>query len=206
MDYRGTHTQKRIQWVESVKNWQKVRKDCADKKVSLIGHSTDSAGFSLFASIQLITPTETTVEKGIYYSGLGIPDERFVTPYFWRLPSIAYGAYDHLRKTFIHEVKYDTRDLTFLIDTLGTLWQLLITYMSKCQKNGQSGPFSTNGLLLISFFDQRPDITNRIFTLKVAEMLHEHVQGSEGTSLYLTGVHNLTEPFFNPSFGKPEEI
>lgn len=198
MDYRGAHTQKGIQWVESVKNWLKVRKDCADRKVSLIGHSTDSASFSLFASIQLITPTETTVEKGIYYLGLGIPDERFVTPYFWRLPSIAYGAYDHLRKTFIREVKYDTRDLTFLTDT-GTIVATvnhLHELMSKCQKNGQSGPFSTNDLLLISFFDQRPDTTNRIYTLKVAEMLHEHAQGSQGTSLYFTAVHNLTEPFF----------
>ena len=68
--------------------------------------------------------------------------------------------------------------------------------MSKCQKNGQSGPFFTNDLLSISFFDQRPDTTNRIFILKVAEMLHECVQGSEGTSLYLTAVHNLTKPFF----------
>ena len=198
LDYGGAHTQKGIQWVESVKNWQKVRNDCADRKVSLIGHSTDSAGFSLFASIQLITPTATTLEKGIYYSGLGIPDERFVTPYFWRLPSIAYGAYDHARKTFIREVKYDTRDLTFLTDTLGALWQLLITYMSLCPnvKKMDSGPFSTNDLLSISFFDQQPDTTKRIFMLKVAEMLHEHVQGSEGTSLYLTAVHNLTEPFF----------
>lgn len=50
-----------------LKIWQKVRKDCAEKKVNLIGHSTDSAGFSLSASIQLMTPTESTVAKGIQY-------------------------------------------------------------------------------------------------------------------------------------------
>ena len=65
-----------------------------------------------------MTPTETTVEKGIYYLGLGIPDERFVTPHFWRLPGIAYGDYDLLRPTFLRVLKYYTRDLTFLTDTL----------------------------------------------------------------------------------------
>lgn len=79
-----------------------------------------------------MTPTETTVEKGIYYLGLGIPDERFVTLYIWRLPSIAYGDYDHLRPTFLRVLKNDSRDLTFFTDTLGALWQLLITYMSLC--------------------------------------------------------------------------
>ena len=91
-----------------LKIWQKVRKHCAEKGVNLIGHSTDSAGFSLSASIQLMTPTESTVVRGIQYLGLGISDERFVAPYFWRLPSISYGDYDHLRRTFLRVLKCDT--------------------------------------------------------------------------------------------------
>ena len=190
--YSGTHL---------LKIWQKVRKDCAEKKVSLIGHSTDSAGFSLSASIQLMTPTESTVAQGIYYLGLGIPDEKFVAPYFWRLPSISYGDYDHLRRTFLRVLKYDTRDLTFFKDERGSIVATinhLQELMSICQKKGQSVPFSTNDLLLISFFDQRPDTANRIFTPKVAEMLHEHVKGSDGTCLYLIAVYYLTEPFLIP--------
>lgn len=192
-----------------LKIWQKVRKDCAEKKVNLIGHSTDSAGFSLSASIQLMTPTESTVAKGIQYLGLGISDERFVAPYFWRLPSISYGDYDHLRRIFLRVLKYETRDLTFFKDARGSVVATvnhLQELMSICQKNGQGVPFSTNDLLLISFFDQRPDTANRIFTLKVVEMLQEYVKGSEGTCLYLTAVYYLTEPFFDPNFGTPEEI
>ena len=179
------------------------------KKVSLVGHSTDSAGFSLSASVQLMTPTESTVAEGIYYLGLGIPDERFVAPYFWRLPSISYGDYDHLRRTFLRVLKYDTRDLTFFKDSCGTVVATishLQELMCICKESGQNVPFSANDLLLISFFDQRPHSANQIFTLKVAEMLHAHVKGSEGTCLYLTAVYYLTEPFFDANFGTPEEI
>jgi len=106
-------------------------------------------------------------------------------------------------------LKYDTRDLTFFKDERGSIVATinhLQELMSICQKKGQSVPFSTNDLLLISFFDQRPDTANRIFTPKVAEMLHEHVKGSDGTCLYLIAVYYLTEPFFDPNFGTPEEI
>ncbi|CAH3166934.1 unnamed protein product, partial [Porites evermanni] len=71
--------------------------------------STDSAGFSLSALVTLMTPTEATVKEGIMYLGLCIPDERFVAPYFWSLPSIAYSDFDHLRRTLLRNLKYDTR-------------------------------------------------------------------------------------------------
>lgn len=72
-----------------LKIWEKVREDCAtrEKPLKLVGHSTDSAGFSLSALVTLMTPTEATVKEGIMYLGLCIPDERFVAPYFWSLPS-----------------------------------------------------------------------------------------------------------------------
>ena len=37
-------------------------------------------------------------------------------------------------------------------------------------------------------------------------MLHKYVKGSEGTCLFITAVHFLTEPFFNASYESPEDI
>ena len=121
-----------------------MRKDCAEKKVNLTGHSTDSAGFSLSASIQLMTPTESTVAREIQYLGLGISDERFVAPYFWQLPSISYGDYDHLR--------HSSGCLNMILEILpssGCTWKHCIAtvnplqeLVSVCQKNGQGAPNS----------------------------------------------------------------
>ena len=192
-----------------LKIWRKVIQHCAANNVNLVGHSVDSAGFSLAASVQLMTPTESAVAEGINYLGLDVPDEKFVAPYFWKLSSIAYGDYDHLRRTFLRVLKYSTRNLTFFKDARGSTVATinhLHELMHICKEKGQSVPFSANDLLLISFFDQRPDTANRIFTLKVVDMLHKYVKGSEGTCLYITAVHFLTEPFFNASYGSPEEI
>ena len=192
-----------------LKIWRKVIQHCATNNVNLVGHSVDSAGFSLAASVQLMTPTESAVAEGINYLGLDVPDEKFVAPYFWKLLSIAYGDYDHLRRTFLRVLKYSTRNLTFFKDARGSTVATinhLHELMHICKEKGQSVPFSANDLILISFFDQRPDTANRIFTLKVVDMLHKYVKGSEGTCLYITAVHFLTEPFFNASYGSPEEI
>lgn len=97
-----------------LKIWRKVIQHWAANNVNLVGHSVDSAGFSLSASVQLMTPTEFAVAEGINYLGLDVPDEKFVAPYFWKLPSIAYGDYDHLRRTFLRVLKYSTRNLTFM--------------------------------------------------------------------------------------------
>ncbi len=194
-----------------LKIWGKVRKECAEneKPLKLIGHSVDSAGFSLSASITLMTPIAESVSAGMYYLALGIPDERFIAPYFWSLPSIAYGDHDHLRRTFLRILKYQTRELTFFkckkgstIATINHLCQL----REVCSKIEENVPFSANDLILISFFDQRPDTANRIFTLRVAEMLERNVTGSEGTCLYIKAVYHLTQPFHDFGFGSPEEI
>ena len=36
----------------------------------LVGHSTDSVGFSLSALVTLMSPTQSTVANGIFYLGL----------------------------------------------------------------------------------------------------------------------------------------
>lgn len=110
---------------------------------------------------------------------------------------------------FLPVLKYDTRIHTFYKDSRGSVVATishLRELMRVCNQIGQSLPFSVNDLLLITFFDQRPDTANRIFTLKVAEMLHKYVKGSEGTCLFITAVHFLTEPFFNASYGSPQDI
>ena len=86
--------------------WEKVGEDCATREepLKLVGHSTDCVGFSLSASVTLMTPTEATAKEGIIYLSLCILDERFVAPYFWSLPSIAYSDFDHLRRTLLRHM------------------------------------------------------------------------------------------------------
>ena len=84
--------------------------------INLIGYSTDSAGFSLAAAIQLMTPTEEEIKEGVQYLALGIYDEEFASPYYWHLPSIAYLDYDHEQRLFLKNLKYDTHELTFWED------------------------------------------------------------------------------------------
>jgi len=61
-----------------LKIWEKVWQDCATRQpLPLLGHSTDSAGFSLSALVTLMTPTKATVNDGVIYLGFCIPDEKF---------------------------------------------------------------------------------------------------------------------------------
>lgn len=63
-----------------LKIWRKVIQHCAANNVNLVGHSVDSAGFSLSASVQLMTPTESAVAEGINYLGLDVPDKKICCP------------------------------------------------------------------------------------------------------------------------------
>ena len=78
--------------------------------------------------------------------------------------------------------------------------------MEICIQQGETIPFSAQDLVLINFFDQRPDTANRIFSLKVADMLESHVRGSQATCLYIIAAHHLTELFYNADFGTLEDI
>lgn len=50
-------------------------------------------------------------------------------------------------------------------------------------------------LLLIYFCDQNSDTCERLFTPRIADLLEKHVQGSQGTILYITAVYSLIQPF-----------
>lgn len=145
--------------------WEKVRQDCAKREtpLKLVGHSADSTGFSLSALVTLMTPTQSTVANGIFYLGLCIPDEKYVAPYFWSLPSIAYSDYDHLRRTLLRNLKYETYELTMYEDSTGVLVATinhLHELIEICIKQGETAPFSAQDLILINFFDQRQDTAN----------------------------------------------
>ena len=100
--------------------WECVRYYCyyndkgsvRNNPIHLLGHSTDSAGFSLAATHKLMTPSVEEIESGIVFLGLGIEDERFLAPYYWFLPSIGYLDYDHEQRLCLKNLKYETRDLT----------------------------------------------------------------------------------------------
>lgn len=178
--------------------------------INLIGYSTDSAGFSLAAAIQLMTPTEEEIKEGIQYLALGIDEEEFASPYYWHLPSIAYLDYDHAQRLFLKNIKYETRELTFWEDdakstriaTIGHLKDL----KHRCQELGLDCGFNASDLLLVYFFDQNSDACVRLFTVRIADLLDEHVPGSNGTSLYIRAVFHLIHPFRVPDVGSPEDV
>jgi len=178
------------------------------KPLNLMGFSTDSAGFSLAASLISMTPSDSQVEAGIYFLRLGLDDEMFAAPYYFKLPFIAYLDYEHERRLFAKCLKYPTLDLTFWKGS--TLCIATIDHLKalreKCKEEGVTCGFTVHDLMLASFFDQNPDASDRLFTIQTADLLDKYVLSSQGTSLYIRAVHFLTEPFRNLSFGTPAEV
>ena len=84
--------------------------------INLIVYSTDSAGFSLAAAIQLMTPTGEEINEGIQYLALGVDDEEFASQYYWYFPVIPYLDYDHKQRLFLMNMKYQTQEVTFWQD------------------------------------------------------------------------------------------
>ena len=207
--YKATHL---------LKYWEALRKACyydssgAVRKIplNLIGYSTDSAGFSLAAAIHLMTPTEEEIKDGVLYLGLGIDEEQFVSPYYWCLPSIAYLDYDHEQRLCLKNLKYETRDLTFWEEDGKTTVLATIKHLEdlkhRCQDLGLDCGFSATDLLLIYFCDQNSDVCQRIFSLRIADLLDKYIPGSRGTSLYIRAVYHLIQPFRDPNFGSPEDV
>ena len=149
-----------------LKYWENLRRVCyydgngAVRKtpLNLIGYSTDSAGFSLGAAVQLMTPTKEEIQAGVRYLGLGIDEEMFASPYYWQLPSIAYLDYDHEQRLFLKNLKYETRDLTFFEEQGKTTRLASIRHLQdlkhRCQFLGLDCGFNAADLLLIYFCDQ----------------------------------------------------
>ena len=97
---------------------KEIRKRCRDSQpqIALVGHSTDSAGFSLRLAKWMMTPHQHLQDMGILYLGLGLPHERFLAPYFWKYPSIAYLDFEHNQRSCLRMLKSSTHDMVMFID------------------------------------------------------------------------------------------
>lgn len=178
--------------------------------LALLGFSTDSAGFSLHASVTSMTPTERHVKEGIFFLRLGVPDERFVAPYYSNLPFISFLDWDHERRLFVKCLKYETLDLTLWKGTKGVCSWITIQHLKQlkdvCEKKGVVCGFSALDLELGKFFDQNSDAADRMFTPRIADLLDQHVPGSQGTSLFIRAVFCIIEPFRDLQFGSPAQV
>ena len=197
--------------------WQELRRLCfyenGEKRknpIHLLGYSTDSAGFSLSAAVQMMTPNLENIQNGVLYLGLGLEEERFLAPYYWFLPAICYLDYDHEQRLFLKNLKYETRELTFWKNEGSSSRMATIQHLKdlrhKCQEKGLDSGLKATDLILIYFCDQNSDACERLFTEQIADLLDEYVPGSQGTSLYIRAVYHLIEPFRKPNFGGPSDV
>ena len=191
-----------------LKIWDKIRYNCfmdesgclREKPVMLMGHSTDSAAFQLAAANTLMMPTSLMFEEGVIYITLGIGESVYAAPYLSPLPSIAYLDYDHEMRLLLKCLKYPTLELT--------MWQgdspvlISIEHLKElqqiCLTDGHDMPFSETDLLFARYLEQNCDAAIRVFDNSVADLLDQHVIGSEGTSLYIRAVALLMSPFMKP--------
>ncbi|KAJ7375284.1 hypothetical protein OS493_002032 [Desmophyllum pertusum] len=99
---------------------------------------------------------------------------------------------DHLRRTFLRILKYQTRELTFYKDkhgstiaTINHLCQLRETY----SKRGEDVPFTANDLIIISFFDQHTAvlITGPDFVYAIASTLYHPFWCQSAFPLHIGG-------------------
>ena len=204
--YKGVHLLKILNTIS-----QKCYENSASlEKISLIGFSTDSAGFSLAASVINMTPSDKQIEQGFYFLSLGIDEERFLAPYFSDLPFISFLDHDHERRLFLKCLKYKTLDLYIWRDDMnGSCW-ISIEHLKELREISMndviSCGFSALDLELSLFFDQNTDAADRVFRLEVADMLDRYVPGSMGTSLFIRAVYCLNHPFHSLTFGSPFDV
>ena len=207
--YKSKHLLKfleRLRWLCFYKENGSPRKI----PLALLGFSTDSAGFSLHASVTSMTPTELHVKEGVFFLRLGIPEERFAAPYYSNLPFISFLDWDHERRLFAKCLKYETLDLTLWKGTKGKSSWITIQHLKQlkdvCEKKGIVCGFSSLDLELGKFFDQNSDAADRMFTLRIADLLDQYVPGSQGTSLFIRAVYCIIEPFRDLQFGSPSQV
>ena len=65
----------------------------------------------------------------------------------------------------------------------------------RCQEQGLDSGLKATDLILIYFCDQNSDACEKLFTKRIADLLHAYIPGSQGTSLYVHAVFYLIEPF-----------
>ena len=190
---------------------QHIRKLCRDSSppIELIGHSTDSAGFSLSLSKWVMTPQPELVQICVKYLGLGIRHERFLSPYFWKLPTIMYTDFEHNQRSCLRNLKYQTRELTIYKEDSGSL-AVTIDHLTQlrriCNEHDVATNLSELDLIQLKYCDQNSDAAYKVFSIEIARLLDTYVEGSIGTSLFITAIRCIMEPARNVSFGSPPDV
>ena len=192
---------------------QDIRRRCRDSQppIALIGHSTDSAGFSLSLAKWVMTPQQCLVDRGIVYLGLGIRQEQYLAPYFWSYPTIMYLDFDHNQRSCLRNLKYPTRDLTMFRDKSGSGSVIVsITHLIQLRITCAQRQISTNltelDLVQLKFCDQNSDAGYKIFCDRMVSLLDMFVPGSRGTQLFITAISAVMEPARNVKFGSPVDV
>ena len=135
-----------------------IRRRCCDHRppIALIGHSTDSAGFSHSLAKQVMKPQQIFIEKGIHYLGLNIKEEKYMAPYFWRFPSIMYLDFEHNQRSCLRMLKYQTLDIVMYACTtpqctISVTINHLMQLREKCVKENIQSGLTEKDLILVKF-------------------------------------------------------
>ena len=87
-----------------------------------------------------MTPHPEFVDAGVLYLGLGMEEERYLAPYFWKFPSIMFLDFEHNQRSAMRQLKYDTLDITMHKDkyTINVTMDHLANLRSECEKKNVS--------------------------------------------------------------------
>ena len=177
-----------------------TRRSCRDNipEIALLEHVADCAGFSHSLAKKLMTTSQENIEKGILYLGLGVPQEKYRAPFFWKFPTIMFTDFEHNQRSALRMLKYSTLDLTlFSLDevTIIATADHLEELRRKCLKKNIKCGLNEKDILLMTFFDQNSNAAYKVFCEEMIDLLEEHVPDSLGTRLYLKMVICLMAPF-----------
>ena len=190
---------------------QKIRKLCmtSDPPIALIGHSTDSAAFSRSLAKAVMTPRKEFISQGVLYLALGIPEEQFMAPYFWRYPTIMYLDFEHNQRSCLRVLKYETHDLVLYCDEQNTVTASIehLNHLREiCKDNAIAKELTETDLILTSFFDQNSDAAYKVFRKEIIQLLRKHVPHGLGTALFIEMIICMMKPYTSLEVTNPVEI
>ena len=175
-----------------------IREHCRDNDIALIGHSTDSAGFSQSLAKKVMVPQPELIEAGVMYLGLGIEEEQYLAPYFWQYPTIMYLDFEHNQRSAMRQLNYDTLDLVMYEEgdvTIKVTMTDLHNLRVQCEEKNVELLLSENDIKMVKYLGINSDAAYKIFNQSLVSLLEEHVPHSVGTVIYITMIEALMSPF-----------
>ena len=190
---------------------QQIRYLCmtSDPPIALIGHSTDSAAFSRSLAKAVMTPREEFISQGVLYLGIGIQEEQYMAPYFWKYPSIMYLDFEHNQRSCLRVLKYDTHELLLYSDEQNTVTASIehLNHLREiCKDNAIAKTLTETDLILTSYFDQNSDGAYKVFRKEIVELLRKHVPHGSGTALYIEMIICIMKPYTSLDMSTPVEV